>query len=376
MNQTPETINSIGIAKAEKGKLKEAIRLFQKAIKLSSEHSVSHYNLGLAYKKSGRPVEAIKSYLQAIRLDPNYIMAYVNLGIVYFDLGDFEKAARQAKKALVLDPQNVMAFNNLGNCYVMMGRYKKAFESFKKALTINPKNEVALNNMGTALREGGYLDEALSCFKTAVKLNPTYGQALSNLTALAYNLCEWKLAEDSARRLDKLDTIKIKLSLKPDEHSFSNLARLDNPKRNLEIAKAHAKSEAEAMEQIVKRLNFSYLKKPISGKIRVGYIGDGFKNFPTGHNMARVFENHDRKHFEVLAYSYGDDDKSTWRKRIEDSSRFIEIKKLSFEEAASKIHKDRVDILVDLKGPTGTGRTEILILKPAPIAVNFLGFAG
>jgi predicted O-linked N-acetylglucosamine transferase (SPINDLY family) len=45
-------------------------------------------------------------------------------------------------------------------------------------------------------------------------------------------------------------------------------------------------------------------------------------------------------------------------------------------EAAQKIHQDGVAILVDLTGFTQNSRTGIVALKPAPISINWLGFAG
>jgi protein O-GlcNAc transferase len=45
-------------------------------------------------------------------------------------------------------------------------------------------------------------------------------------------------------------------------------------------------------------------------------------------------------------------------------------------QAAQKIQQDGIDIVVDLTGFTQTSRTGIVALKPAPITINWLGYAG
>jgi protein O-GlcNAc transferase len=55
---------------------------------------------------------------------------------------------------------------------------------------------------------------------------------------------------------------------------------------------------------------------------------------------------------------------------------FVHIEGLSHREAATRIHSDGVDVLVDLKGHTHRARPKILAFRPAPVQVNYLGFPG
>ena len=64
--------------------------------------------------------------------------------------------------------------------------------------------------------------------------------------------------------------------------------------------------------------------------------------------------------------SFGDDDGSWYRKRIErESEHFVDIKAMTTEAVGKRIHDDGVHILVDLKGHTGQSRLDILALRPA-----------
>ena len=60
----------------------------------------------------------------------------------------------------------------------------------------------------------------------------------------------------------------------------------------------------------------------------------------------------------------------------EKSLSFVDLKELSFEQAARRIYEDKTDILVDLMGHTKDNRMEICAFRPAPIQVTWLGFPG
>ena len=55
---------------------------------------------------------------------------------------------------------------------------------------------------------------------------------------------------------------------------------------------------------------------------------------------------------------------------------FVDLRNASIQEAARRIRRDGVNILVDLTGYTQGARTKILALRPAPIQVNYLGYPG
>ena len=55
---------------------------------------------------------------------------------------------------------------------------------------------------------------------------------------------------------------------------------------------------------------------------------------------------------------------------------FIDISDMDDQAAAARIHADGVDILIDLKGFTSGARSGIVLLRPAPIIVNYLGYPG
>lgn len=112
-------------------------------------------------------------------------------------------------------------------------------------------------------------------------------------------------------------------------------------------------------------------------KIRLGYISGNFADHPVGHMTVSLLQNHNRKQFEVFAYSYGINDHSKCRKNIEKiADKFIDLNNFSNPEAAEKIRLDKIDILIDLMGWTEGNRLEILAMKPAKIQINWSELLG
>ncbi|HUZ90655.1 MAG TPA: UDP-N-acetylglucosamine-peptide N-acetylglucosaminyltransferase [Methylocella sp.] len=112
-------------------------------------------------------------------------------------------------------------------------------------------------------------------------------------------------------------------------------------------------------------------------KIRIGYLSNDFHDHATALLLIETFEAHDRAHFEVHGFSFGADDGKAMRRRVSNAFHAIhDVSALSDVEAARAVYDAKIDILVDLKGFTQGARTGIMMLHPAPIQVNYLGYPG
>ncbi|WP_152428695.1 UDP-N-acetylglucosamine-peptide N-acetylglucosaminyltransferase [Methyloferula stellata] len=112
-------------------------------------------------------------------------------------------------------------------------------------------------------------------------------------------------------------------------------------------------------------------------KIRIAYLSNDFQTHATSMLLIEMFEAHDRTRFEPHAFSFGGDDTSKMRRRLEDTFHtFHDVSALSDIETAHAIHDAGIDILIDLKGYTAGARTNVMMLHPAPVQVNYLGYPG
>src|SRR3989442_9555787 len=85
------------------GRLVDALRCFNAAIKVSPDYEVAWNNKGNALARLGKFDEAVRCYERALHIDASYRGAWVNKGFVLTKLGRFDEAASCADRALVLD---------------------------------------------------------------------------------------------------------------------------------------------------------------------------------------------------------------------------------------------------------------------------------
>ena len=86
-------------------------------------------------------------------------------------------------------------------------------------------------------------------------------------------------------------------------------------------------------------------------KIRLGYLSADFRDHPVAWVIAEIIERHDRARLEVFGYSYGPDDASALRHRLEAAfDRLVDLCDAGNDDAAREINSDKVDVLIDLTG--------------------------
>eukprot|EP00667_Euglena_gracilis_P009564 EG_transcript_9717 len=117
--------------------------------------------------------------------------------------------------------------------------------------------------------------------------------------------------------------------------------------------------------------------QPDRERLRVGYMSSDFGNHPLSQLMQHYFGLHDRKRVEVFGYALSPRDGTPARDLIEAGiEHFHDVSRLSVVQLADLIRSHRIHVLVDLNGYTRGARSEVLPLRPAPVQVHYMGFAG
>jgi Flp pilus assembly protein TadD len=83
--------------------------------------------------------QAIKDYNKAIKLNPQYATVYINRGIAYAKLGNTKQGIKDFNKTIELNPQNSLAYYNKGIAYAHLGNIKQAIENYKIAARLEHK---------------------------------------------------------------------------------------------------------------------------------------------------------------------------------------------------------------------------------------------
>jgi len=299
--------------------------------------------------------------------------ALEQLGNSAQNAGNFAQAEACFEEALEYQPGNAIHWYNLGNAQRELGKPQAALHSFKQSIQLNPNDADTHNNLGNAQRELGQLDKAIASYETALLLNPSLHHALAHLVHQKQHICDWKSLDTQIAAIRDLVKNHPNAQISP----FAFLAMPNTTaQEQKQCASNYASTAYAGLIALSEALNFTYSQTKKT-KLKIGYLSADFRLHPLAFLITELIDKHDRKQFEIVAYSYGADDKTPSRKRLEKAfDQFNDIRHLNNIDAAKKINADQIDILVDLTGFTQTSRTGIVALKPAPISVNWLGYPG
>ena len=386
----------------ELGQFEQAIACYDRALAIAPGYIEAHFNRGNALLRSGRFADALASFDGALRLNPNVAEIHSSRGNALRELKRFDDALASFDKALLLRPNEAAFHANRGNALHELGRVDEAIASFDKALAAKPNDAEFHYNRGNILCEIGRLEDGLASFDKAVALSPgeaefyqnrgnvlldlgriaeafaDYDKARAINPALKYlegarlsakmHLCDWSnLAADGAAVLAH---VRAGAAAAPP---FPVLAMGSTPADQLKCAEVYVADRYPAAAPAGREPP----SRRSHDRIRIAYLSADFHNHATAQLTAGMFEHHDRSRFEVYAISFGPDDKSAMRARLLKAfDRFVDVQAKSAGEIASLIRALEIDIAVDLGGYTQRSRTGIVAQRPAPLQVNYLGYAG
>jgi protein O-GlcNAc transferase len=358
---------NLGNALVEQSRLEEAAASYRKAIQANPELADAYINLGRVLSVQYRLEEAVTVYERALALRPDDAENHSNLGNLLKELGRLDEAVASYERALALAPDHAVMHNNLGAVLRLQGRVDRAIASLRQALVLDPELVEALSNLGEIFDLRGQHAEALACFERAVALDPDDDRALARWFRVKQLLFDWNGYRDGEARVRQGGMTPRAFSTPFILLGISSTAK-EQFDRTRPLAQLLSRREPELFPQ----------RPPKSAeRLRIGYLSADFRQHPVAFLCAGVIEQHDRRSFDVLGYSYGPDDRSTIRRRFARAfDRFVDISEMAHRQAAEQIWRDELDILIDLTGYTGSCRPMILVHRPAPIQVNYLGYPG
>lgn len=332
--------------------------------------------LAATLEQQGRFGDLVNACLQSLRLDERQPETLFRLGNALLNTGNVLDAIGAYQRALALRPEFPEALNNLGFTLRLNGRHIEAIEVLGKALQLRPNYPDALNNLGMCLGEGGMLDEAVEALRKALSLKPNFAQALGNLGNSYLLLGQLDEAIRCFRRSWELEPG----SSSPDNLLFDiHFHPKYGPKR---IWEEHVRWNRKIAARLKpQQLKFENDASPDrgstgspQGRLKIGYVSADFRDHSQAMFTVPLLSHHDHERFEIVCYSdvrapdaltsrirgYAD----VWR----------ETAGLSDAQLTELVHRDRIDIFVDLALHMAGNRLLVFARKPAPVQVTWLGY--
>ena len=147
----------LGIYLAESGAADRAIPLLEA---IPGDDSDVLNALGIAYAQRGRPADAMRTFERALKLDPDSALAHQNVGLLHLRADDLTDAEAAFRRALVSDPTLAGAHTGLGVVLAQRRQLPAALDAWREAVRLDPREFNALYNLTMELFASGQIAEA------------------------------------------------------------------------------------------------------------------------------------------------------------------------------------------------------------------------
>lgn len=184
----------LGRAQYEQERDREALKQFERAVRLDGKLAEGHLGVGLVHLRTPkRRLDARARMEHAARLDPNSAQIQYFLALTYLDqtslgrtrdYGVFVDGQRYLKRAIELDPHHADAYFQLGRSYEFPSNdWDKAIPLFFQQAMETPSHREALVHLARSCFGTGRYEEGLKLFD---QLRATHGDQLDSVTYALY----------------------------------------------------------------------------------------------------------------------------------------------------------------------------------------------
>jgi protein O-GlcNAc transferase len=435
--QNPELAHArlrLGNARYRLKQYQDALHAYDAALELEPNLAEAWLGRGGVYDGLQRYDEASAAIDRALALDPNLAEAWFGRALLFFKLKRYDESSSAFERAVMLKPDFAEAWLGRGNLAWQLERFDEAFDAFEQALSIAPDLAGAWLGRGNVLQKHHKnLRDAGLAFEQALALKPDLAEAWLGRGNVLNELRKYQdaqMAYDQALALKKdlaeawLGRANVFVSLKRYAEAvvaYDKALVLKSDLRYARGSRFYARlhladwtglsAETTAIVSAVKEKKtvihpaaFGFISSspldqlicaetfatsvgsfpPIwSGeiyshdRIRIAYLSGDFQTHPLALLAAGLFERHDKSRFRTIGISFGPDDGSRLRRRIESAFEdFIDAQQMDDQQIADLIRCHEIDIAVDLMAFTGNNRVAVFARRAAPVQVNYLGYPG
>ena len=316
-------------------RLDEAQAALRRALAIDPENPDANYALASLHIARGKPGDAEALLRAVLKRNPESVEARVRLFEIYDARGDLPAAAAELEAVLKLKPDWADALFNYGNVLRKLTHLRDAESVFRRALAADPGHSRACRALGSVLLGQCRTDDALALYRVArVRLPGDLDLESAELFAL--NSSE-SIADDA---------------LYARHAVFGERLERAHPPRFLPFRNA----------------------KDPGRRLRIGYVSGDFCYHVVTLFTLPVVERHDRTAFEVYCYSTGGRVDGYTRELSKRADVWREASALSTTALADAIHRDGIDILVDLGGHSGVPQLAVFAEQPSPVQATWLGY--
>ncbi|EKX33775.1 hypothetical protein GUITHDRAFT_81153 [Guillardia theta CCMP2712] len=376
-----------GNAYQEMGRWQEALDVFMlllERVPASSmeveKQATAHFHIANCWGALGKTDKSLEAYKEATRINPKFAAAYTNMGTIHQGRKHNELARESLELAVKIDPELAEAYTNLGIAIQDLGDSETAVRLTELAIRLKPSMGAGYNNWGRALENSQQLEKALEAYKLALKHgSSSFADAFCAKVYLEHFLCGWNTLSTDMRQVSKYLEENLhpsQASNEPCVQPFRAFAYPLSPILFMNVTKKVVDQERVRVpaKSMFKTSPARHLD-PRVDRLRVGYMSADFGGHTVGSLIRNLLKMHNRHRVEIFGIGMMKGDGTEWNIDMQTSvDRWLNIHAMTDHAAAFAVDALEAHILVDLNGHSKGSRMGVLLRRPAPILIAYLGY--
>ena len=162
-------------------RLDDAMRLLEEAVDAEPTHFFAHFALANVLQLKGREKDALSEYTKALRGNPYPTPAHINLGSLYWEQGDNALALEHFGAVLETDSTNVSAQMGMAGTLEALGRPEDALEYLYRVISAKPDHERAYHTAASLLLWLDRYKEVRRVLARGIRVMPRNAVLLSDM---------------------------------------------------------------------------------------------------------------------------------------------------------------------------------------------------
>lgn len=366
-------IYNLGVCLMQSQRYTDAATQFERTLVLDPSHSGAMYNIAWLQRRAGNLDEAAKKFAALVKHNPGWLSAREALIETHISRGRAEDALEVADEVIRRGIANARIYRLRGAALLHLGRVPEAEGNYRTALASNENDPDTLLGLAAAFQAQGKSNDAIPVYERALvaaaanpALRDRFDPALGELIAACRAQAQWRrlaIYEEQARkRIEVEDGV-----VSPGALKFS----CDDPKIQQTAARRFwgEPSSTPASRPAARAAN----ARPLN----IGWLSDDFGDHAGSYQLAAFMDQHDRSKVKLLGYNIGVPLPSDIRFKLRHSfDDFKSFREMSEERAVDMMRQDELDLLVcSIRFGSGW-RPGLLLRRPAPVTVSYLGHPG
>jgi protein O-GlcNAc transferase len=417
------------------GQTQKATEYLETLLASDAENARGLYLLGKIALENNRASDGIRYLTKACEVTPEWLEPWRSLALHFTSVMQIKQADEVLARAAPTH-MHTCAFHELAYVVLMAANAPKAAQiAIETALGSQGPTGTAYITYANHLRKIGELNGSYSAYQQASMFSETSSLAYANLAAMQFAAGRYEDALNSysqvtaneltetSWRLTRAELLKTLSRFEEWSDAIAQMpaslkATVSGHLACLDVAHftgdfQEVNAGVKLIESIVRdagsdeldELRFVYLyydvptqtriaiHKPIDRvetqsrgeanrttvpmrSLNIGYLSADFRDHVMGRMTFPMISYRNRKLHRAILYSTAPKEDAYTGQLASASDAFVRCSAASDDAIAQRIAADKIDILIDLSGPTAGSRPGVLARKPAPVIITHVGAAG